>query len=684
MITLEEAIYGLYHAKALDTNVEEVDCDRVRFLQQLEAGFKQNFLDLTNMQAGMNVMARIPKFFRLVPNLKHLHFYSNLFRDSGLQKIYGILHTNPQIVSVDVGCNDLTDSSMISLLDIVTNTDIKSLQLGRRDETFQMNRYTKNCLISVIDSIITRNSLQCFGISGIPLVKQKKTLLSRDFVPILSKAIAKCTNLKTLDISYCGLTDADQSIMQAGFDENQSLKILNISHNSFHKYTWVCQGICNIDSLIKLDISHCNLSEESCDIISNKFYEGWGLIDLNISGNPIGNNGISQLLSSLCDNITLVTLNISNTELGEDFVNELGEFLNSTHVLRDIDISNNIIGDSLAKAFAAVLPSQDSIEKINISTCRITDEGAFSLCKAIAKNSTIKEIVLKDNFLSQHIGFDLVEILRENESLQKIDLTSNQIDCFALEAIETLCQRNSLLSHDQVIHKLQKQCITLSIQSSKIPGVTDYLNRLTAVNRKINQDIDLLNEKIENYDLSTAGELEISEKGILGYLKIIDQEKKKIEEMKGKMRDVEKEKAIYIKGFQAKTQAEKAIFDELVKEADQIDAEIKKYKEEKEEYKLQIEKDIEIGEAMLKELTEIRRNPHELKKYIVPDYPFDDEYAPKKKHPKSVKSSRRNTNHDPNELFSDADPSAKKMSSKKKRGKSKLSITRPRSKKNVI
>ena len=89
MITLEEAIYGLYHAKALDTNVEEVDCDRVRFLQQLEAGFKQNFLDLTNMQAGMNVMARIPKFIRLVPNLKHLHIYSNLVRDSGLQKIYG-------------------------------------------------------------------------------------------------------------------------------------------------------------------------------------------------------------------------------------------------------------------------------------------------------------------------------------------------------------------------------------------------------------------------------------------------------------------------------------------------------------------------------------------------------------------------------------------------------------------
>ncbi|OHS93833.1 hypothetical protein TRFO_02355 [Tritrichomonas foetus] len=680
MITLEEAIDELYHAKASDAECDEVECDRIRFFQQVEAGFRQNILDLTNMQAGMNVLARIPKLNRLVPNLKYLHFYTNLFRDNGLQKILSLLQISPKITNLDIGCNDLSDSSVMCMIEIIKQTKITSLQLGRRDESLQANRFTKEGLMTIIEAIIESDSLECFGISGIPLVKQKRTMKSRDFSKQLSKLIAKCSKLRTLDISHCGLVDSDQSILAEGFSENTSLHILNIGHNNFPSKTKIVDGICCLNHLVSLNLSGCDLSQEPCDVISRRFSEGWGIIDLNLSENPIGDNGISYLLNTLAENDTIVSLNLADTQISSELSNDFHYYLTSTTTLRDLDVSRNNFGDSVANVLADVLPNQDTIVKINLTKCRITDDGSLALGRSIALNHTLKKISLRDNFLSQQNGFELVEILQPNETIRMIDVSSNQIDCFALDAFETLCQRNKKSAHDKMLQDLRKKYIQLSIQSSKIPSLTNHLSELKVAKRDLNRIIDDLDDKIENFDLTTSANLEITGKSIQEYEQLIDQENKQIVDLQEKMREIEDERARYLHSHEIKNNIEINKFDQLIKEAEKIETETEKYKNEKEKQRKYLEENIALVEEMINEISEIMSNTKAFRKYEIPEYPFEDEFNQR---PVSTRTSRKLFDEpvimDSDSLLSDALIEASPKG-KKKRGK-KVVVKKPFTKK---
>ncbi|KAK8838383.1 Leucine-rich repeat-containing protein 74A [Tritrichomonas musculus] len=686
MITIDQAINDLYSAKLSDQECEEVECDRLRFIKQVEDGFKINVFDLNYSQSGINVLTRIPKFFRFFPKLKYLHFYSNLFRDSGLSKILEILQENHQITHLDIGCNDLSDGSLICMMDIIKSTNIKSLQLGRREESLQMNRYTKDSLNKIMNVISDQNSLQCFGISGIPLVKQKVVFNAGQFSKHLSNLISHCTKLKTLDISYCGLNDNDQINLAEGFLSNKSIRNLNISHNSFPYRTRIIDGICHLDKMIRLDLSSCELSKSACDIISHRFSIGWGIIDLNLSENPIGTIGISKLFESLSKNDTLVSLNLSDTSLDKGIAKSFHFYLKRTTVLRDLDLSKNNFGDSVSYVFSEVLPTQDTIVNLNLSSCKITDEGSTVLCKAISQNKTIKKLLLKDNFLSRKNGFDLVEILKSNEVLRMVDLTSNQIDCFALDAIETMCQRNKKSAHDRSLHHLKKQYISLSIQSSKIPVLKKQLGNLTDTFRDLNNEIDDLNSQIESYTVTTAANLELTGKNINDYEMLIDQEKKQIDDIQETMKKMENENIKFLNDFQIKNKAEQEMFSNLESQAQKVEQETVSYTDNFNETREKMLKDISLVEKMIKEINDMRNDPSILKHYEIPDYPFDDEYNTMKNNNNNLISQKELKENDLdvmtiNEIQKEESP--KKKATKQKKGKSKAVVKKPSSKKKI-
>lgn len=135
MLTLSQAIDDLYHAKLADNECDEVECDLQRFVQQVQSGLKIKVFDLRNMQIQLGVLARIPKFFRLLPNIRKLDLYANLIRDEGLQEVLQMLQSNSYITVIDVGCNDLTDGSAMTICSLLKTKNLKSLQLGRHEES---------------------------------------------------------------------------------------------------------------------------------------------------------------------------------------------------------------------------------------------------------------------------------------------------------------------------------------------------------------------------------------------------------------------------------------------------------------------------------------------------------------------------------------------------------------------
>lgn len=669
MLTPEQAIDELYHAKIVDNDSEEVEVDRSRFFQQLSEGFRNGVFDLSYCQAGMNVLARIPKFFRLFPHIKTFQFYSNLFRDNGLSKLHEILELCEQITSLDIGCNDLTDASLMTLIDILKHTNITSLQLGSRDKTLQQNRLTKESLISLINAIIPLNKIECFGISGIPIARHKKKSLTQEFPKYLSKLISSCPNLKTLDISYCGLSNNDQIDLSNGFRSNKSLRILNISHNNFPHRTKVFDGITTLDHLVSLNLSSCMISEHSCDVLSKKFTKGWNLIILNLSNNKIGTSGVSKLFKALSNNNTLVSLNLANTGIDYGLYKEFHLFMKNTQVLRDLDLSKNNISDSVATALADILPDQESLVNLNLATCRITDKGSFLLCEAISKNRVIKKLSLRNNFLTRENGYDIVELLQSNETLRLIDVSSNQIDLFANEAIEKLCKRNKQSSHDRNLQDIRKEYIKLSIQSAKIPSLKDKLGNLTETGRDLREKLIALEDKIEVFDSTTAANIEMTKKSIIEYQQFMQQEKKQIAELEVKMVELKDEENEFRASFEQKKNDEQEIITKLTNEAIDIENSTEQYQKEGDESINQLKEQIKLIESIMKEINEMKEDPDKLKYYEIPEYPFDDQFK------QEIADSLKEQSFIDVETTSLGNVSVSTTKSKKKKGKAV--VTKP-------
>lgn len=627
MLTLSQAIDDLYHAKLADNECDEVECDLQRFVQQVQNGFKIRVFDLRSMQIQLGVLARVPKFFRIVPNIHKLDLYANLIRDEGLQKVLQMLQSNPDITRIDVGCNDLTDGSALTMCSIIKTTNLKSLQLGRHEESWQANRFTREGLSTIVDCISETNTLKCFGIAGLSSLNQKKSQQYKDFSKHLSKMIAACTNMRTLDICDFGFVDADQAALADGFKSNKNLRFLDISKNSFPTGTKLVESLTYIDSLRVLNLSHCSLTEASCDVLADRISKGWQLINLNLSENPIGSNGIKKLLDVLVGNESLVWLNLAETSMNFEIADNLHNFISHLTILQDLDLSRNNMGDDIAAVFGNDLIGQNSLISLSLATCRITDKGSLDIMGALTQNTVLKHINLSDNFLSMNNGFDIVDTLQPNESLTHIDVSSNQIDVFATQAIQTLCQRNKQSRRDKVLQNLRKEYIQLSIQSSKLPNIEERLVSLRDKQDGLKNEIGIIAEKLETYDVTSQANLAVTNKAIDEFNLMIHQEQDQIDQMKEDIEKLNQETDKIIAECEKKAQIEDEKFRQAEAEATKIETETQNGQAQYLIMKEQLENEIANVEHMIAEINENGKSEL-LKFFEIPEYPYPDEIPP--------------------------------------------------------
>lgn len=628
MLTLNEALDDLYLARNADKDQEGVESDRLNFLNQVGSGFERRVCDLAFMQCGLNVLARIPKVLRLVPKIRSMLLYNNLVRDGGLQKVFEILQENPNIVVLDIGANDLSDSSLTQMIDIIKRSDLVSLQIGRREPSLQENQYSQPGIAAILDMVMARNTLRCFGVAGIPLSKHRRRAPGRDFAERIANLLNTCTRMEVLDISWCGLTAADQSTLAQGLTRKCPLKTLKIAHNKFKTGVQIINSISQLSRLRNLDISDCGLGEQAVRALAKQFTAGWGLIRLNISRNPIGTAGISELLEVLHDNESLCELNLSDTLLESVIAADMRDYLMRTKVLRTIDLSNNHLGDAIADVFAEVLPGQDTIANVYLGNCRITDEGSTVLCFALIRNKTLLSLSLKDNFLSEDNGLDLIEILTENGILRSLDVSSNQIDHFAMEGIEAIMKRNRKTAHDQYLEVLREKYIRLSIQKAKIPNVEAELAELAWQNESVKQKIDKVVDKTQTFELDTIGNLDGLRKSIVSVEDLIAGENKTIQELQAGITDLEVTKQREIVEAREKTAREKQSMELAVQEAERIEGVTQKYIDDSKNFEESLRKDIELVESMLREVRDKVRDPDQLRVWEIPVDPFPIESEP--------------------------------------------------------
>ena len=627
--SFEKSLEEFYNITKSDRGADIIqnNDDKIDFMKQIKSNLKYNILNLEKMRLTIRGLIGIPKILRFLPKITKINFYDNLIQDSGVHSVFNMFRTHLQIKSLDIGCNDLSDGSILTLCDLLKKTNINRLQLGRKEVTWQANKFSLDFLSNLLNVIIEKNNIECLGLSGIIGIKSKKMIQKSPLSYFINQLVQNSNTISTLDISHLGFVETDQDLLGKGFSINKSLRYLNLKGNSFPNSINLVNGIKLIKTLKYLDLSSCLLNKNSCIILSDALSKDWELISLNLSENPIGSEGIGYLLRSLSKNIYLNSLNISHTCFDSNISNDLTYFLENNLSLQKINFSKNFFGDSLIFIFSQFLDSNDIITDLSFNSCRITDEGGISLVHSLIYNKSLYHIDLSDNFLTTSFGFQLVDLLRPNEIIKKIKINSNKLDLFSMEAVENLCKRNKFAKEEVEYLPLRQEYIQLSIKKSQIPRFMDKLKKIENKKEELNSKSITLEVDYDSFNTNSKINLLETERLIKEYERMILDEQKFIDDFSLKQEELINESNQRILDINKNTEKELEEMKNLEISSEKIETETEKIHHNTKIEKEKLLKEIENLQKLLKEINEIENDPIKLSNYNPPHFSIDTDFS---------------------------------------------------------
>ncbi|XP_065903598.1 NLR family CARD domain-containing protein 3-like [Dysidea avara] len=112
---------------------------------------------------------------------------------------------------------------------------------------------------------------------------------------------------------------------------------------------------------------------------------------LDVGGNPIGDDGMLLLSSTLQYNTILTELMVSDCGLSVKGAIYISEMFKKCS-LQVLSVYNNNIGDDGITAIAGALSSNSLISELNVGQCDITFNGADSLAAGLLVNNSIRKL----------------------------------------------------------------------------------------------------------------------------------------------------------------------------------------------------------------------------------------------------------------------------------------------------
>ena len=445
----EKEIENLALAKCKDIGIEVRKNMTYKLKELCKAKCKNRKVDFSQNNLGYYSCRIISKIILKEDRISVLNLSNNNIGNKGAELIANAIKNTVTLVSLNLSSNSITHVGGEILF--------KALKLQE----------------SIIDFNISssegtnRNRISYFGLNDIENVF--------------------CYNLflENFNISGNGIKNEGISKIFDGLNKNQTLHFLDISHNDINS-----TGIENsfpklkICKLIELNISENRIGDDGLIILTNALknfpkihilkiancgfeFKGFlflcsHLIDmkrittLDVSGNDIKSRKFEQIKQYFMG-FGVINLNISNCSLGDKSSYILGECLCLNETIKKVKICENKISDNGFRTFIPLFKTNSTIENFDISRNFITDESAEEFIENIRYNRNLKHLNLFDNQLKNEMGNLLVDILSHNKTLLTVNVGFNRIPIKVIDEINKKLKVNEEKLKSKFIPNLVKQ-----------------------------------------------------------------------------------------------------------------------------------------------------------------------------------------------------------------------------------
>lgn len=265
----------------------------------------------------------------------------------------------------------------------------------------------------------------------------------------LSK-LAEQVPIQKILLSQCTLGPVGTAAISAACADCTRLLWLDLSNNPIGNegaaaLAVMLENHCSLDTLI---LSKATLSDEAASTVIRSVHKNATLKKLDLTHNGIGRGNQTHLALAqlLTRNEALHTLKLGWNSIhgyrAEEFLNSLRY---NTHIT-DLDLSWNTVGSRGAGCLGWSLRFNTALVHLDLTHNDIGERGGFVLADTLQENTTLETITLDKNPIGQRGGVALLRALKGYDALGVDRLISMQQCNF--EAVEYPDELEKSLSHE--------------------------------------------------------------------------------------------------------------------------------------------------------------------------------------------------------------------------------------------
>ena len=143
---------------------------------------------------------------------------------------------------------------------------------------------------------------------------------------------------------------------------------------------------------------------------------------INLKNCGAGDEVIIRLCMALRSNQIVMDLNLSGNEITDEGAAAIGDMIHRNRCIKYLDLCCNQIGDEGVRSLALALRTNKTLAVISLSSNPFGDRGIVNLASGLRFNTSVRELVLLDNQITYEGALQMSEGLLENSTLLYLTL----------------------------------------------------------------------------------------------------------------------------------------------------------------------------------------------------------------------------------------------------------------------